>query len=94
MTPLFYRYEPHVTKVNKNIQNEKLTFLEEIRGIQNCKAGKSQKLNSSILTSILVEVQYFDEYFHRSPGFWDLEFLQKFRFFLQNSKVDLCFDCD
>ena len=47
MTPLFYRYEPHVTKVNKNIQNEKLTFLEEIRGIQNCMAGKAYKLNSS-----------------------------------------------
>ena len=35
----FYCYEPHYTKVNKNIQDAKLTFLEEIRDIQNCISG-------------------------------------------------------
>ena len=44
----FYRYEPHVTKVNKNILIAKWTFLEELRDIQNCMAGKSYKLNSSV----------------------------------------------
>ena len=37
-----------LTKINKNNQIAKLTFLEELRDIQNCRAGKSYyKLNSS-----------------------------------------------
>ena len=40
----------------------------------------------SILTKKFIEVQYFDKYFHRSPVFWDLEFLQISRILFQNSK--------
>ena len=59
----FYRYEPHVTKVNKNILIAKWTSLEELRDIQNCMAGKSYKLNSSWVSSM---VQFVKKAFYES----------------------------
>ena len=40
-------FKPLLCNQNKNNKIAKMTFLEELRDIQNCILGKSQELNSS-----------------------------------------------
>ena len=62
-------FKPLLCNQNKNNKIAKMTFLEELRDIQNCILGKSQELNSNLNYGLFVDLANL--FLHRLKSYFN-----------------------